>query len=150
VDNQLNMNRQLHALARSPSASLQLLARSKRVATAGLPILQRLAPGIKAEGAGARAGEFATIDHVRKLASRKGRGAAEFVEHADHSFANPPGREAVKRERHLTQWMASHFPLPHAGPDAESVAASHTAGHQFESRKRQPAGSDLDCAVERG
>ena len=135
MDNQLNMNRQLHELARSPSASLQPLARSKRVATAGLPILQRLAPGIKAEG-------------------REGRGAAEFVEHADHSFANPPGREAVKRERererHLTQWMASHFPLPHAGLDAESVAASHTAGHQFESRKRQPAGSDLDCAVERG
>jgi hypothetical protein len=146
VDNQLNMNRQLQQLARYGNASLQLLARWEQVATAGLPILLRLAPGIKAQSARPRVGEFDTIDHVTKLAGGKGRVAVEFVEHADHSFANPPGREAV--ERHLAQWMAPHFLLPHADLHAESVAASRTAGRKIESRKRQPAASDLDCAVE--
>jgi hypothetical protein len=131
VDNQLNMNRQLDELARSSRASHQLLSRSKLMATAGLPILMRLAPGIKAEGARPRVGEFAAIDQVRKLAGRRGHVAADFVEHADHSFASPPGGEAV--EQHLAQWMASHFPLPHPVLDADSGAASPTAGRQIKS-----------------
>ena len=144
MDNQLNMNRHIQELARYSNASHQLLARSKLVATAGLPIF--LSPCAGHQGARPRVGEFDYIDHVTKLAERKGRVAVEFVEHADHSFANPRGREAV--ERHLAQWIASHFPLPHAGLHAESVAASRTAGRQIESRKRQPTASDLDCAVE--
>jgi hypothetical protein len=146
VDNQLNMNRQLQELARYCIASHQLLARGKLVATAGLPILLRLAPGIKAQSARPRGGQFDTIDHVTKLAGGKGRVAVEFVEHADHSIANPAGREAV--ERHLAQWMAPYFLLPHADLHAGSVAASRTAGRKMESRKRQPAASNLDSPVE--
>lgn len=106
MDNQLNMNRQLHELARSSSASFQLLARSKPGATGDLPILERLAPGIKAEGARTRAGEFTAMDHVTRLAAGKGPGAAEFVEHGDRFFANCPGRKAVERHHRPTDGLS--------------------------------------------
>jgi hypothetical protein len=79
------------------------------VASAGLPILLLKAPGIKAQGAKPRVGEFDYIDYVVKLGGRKSRVSVEFVEGADHSFANREGREAV--ERHIAGWLASHFPL---------------------------------------
>ena len=145
-DQARNLRLTLRGNAPPANANVQLLACWKQVATAGLPILLLRAPGIKAQGAKPRVGEFDYIDHVTKLAGRKNRVAVEFVEGADHSFANRLGREAV--QRHIADWMASHFPLPHPRSKAQGVVSSRTVESQAESRKPQPAAADLDCALE--
>jgi pimeloyl-ACP methyl ester carboxylesterase len=145
-DQARNFRLALRGNAPPANANVQLLACWKQVATAGLPILLLRAPGIKAQGAKPRVGEFDYIDHVTKLAGRKSRIAVEFVEDADHSFANRLGRDAV--ERHIGDWMDAHFPLPHPRLHAQSIAQSRSVESQTESRKIQPAAADLDCALE--
>jgi pimeloyl-ACP methyl ester carboxylesterase len=103
------------------NANTELLARWKQVASTGVPILLLKAPGIKAQGAKPRVGEFDYIDYVVQLAGRKSCATVKFVESADHSFANREGHAAV--QMHIDKWLAAHFPLdaveavqPGAGP----------------------------------
>ena len=72
-----------------------------------MPVLLLKAPGIKAQGAKPRVGEFDYMDYVMKLAGRRNSVSAEFVEGADHSFANQAGREAV--QKHIAEWLAGAF-----------------------------------------
>ena len=128
------------------NANSALLARWKQVASAGLPILLLKAPGIKAQGAKPRVGEFDYIDYVVKLAGRKSRVSVDFVEGADHSFANREGREAV--DRLIACWLAAQFPLTNSSSSAKDVSLLHTDRNQSESRTAQEAPADLDCALE--
>ena len=91
------------------NANAELLERWKQLAATGVPILLLKAPGIKAQGSKPRVGDFDYVDYVVKLAGRKSRVRVEFVESADHSFANREGRAAV--QTHIEQWLAAHFPL---------------------------------------
>lgn len=145
-DQARNLRLTLRGNAPPANANVQLLACWKQVATAGLPILLLRAPGIKAQGARPRVGEFDYIEHVTKLAGRKSRVAVEFVEDADHSFANRLGRDAV--QRHIADWMAVHFPLRYSRVNTRSATQSRTVESQTESRKTKTAAADLDCALE--
>jgi pimeloyl-ACP methyl ester carboxylesterase len=128
------------------NANTALLARWKKVATAGLPILLLKAPGIKAQGAKPRVGEFDYIDYAVKLGGRKSRVSVDFVEHADHSFANREGREAV--ERLIAGWLAAQFPLTNFSPGANDVSFLRAEENRSESRESQEAPADLGCALE--
>ena len=127
------------------NANAPLIARWKQVATAGLPILLLRAPGIKAQGAKPRVGQFDYIDHVVELAGRKSRVLVEFVEGADHSFANHDGREAV--ERHIENWLVSHFPLPGFSRAVRSVSPPRAGESHADSRKSPTAPADLGCVL---
>ena len=128
------------------NANLQLLAGWKQVAAAGLPILLLKAPGIKAHGSRPRVGEFDYTGHALKLAGRKSRISVEFVEGADHSFANYDGREAV--QRHIEEWLVSHFPLEDFNRKAKRAAPLRAGEKQSNSRKSPTAPADLGCALE--
>jgi pimeloyl-ACP methyl ester carboxylesterase len=128
------------------NANSGLLARWKQVATAGMPILLLKAPGIKARGAKPRVGEFDYIEYVVKLGGRKSRVSVDFVDSADHSFANHAGRAAV--ERLIAGWLAAQFPLPNFSPGAKDVSLLRTGENQSESRKLQEAPAGLGCALE--
>jgi pimeloyl-ACP methyl ester carboxylesterase len=136
----------LRGSALPANANTRLLARWKQAAAAGLPILLLRAPGFKAQGAKPRLGEFDYIGHVLKLAGRKNRIVAEFVEGADHSFANRAGRIAV--ERHITGWLAAHFPLADLKFGAAQVSAPRSSKGQKSLEAPQKAPADNYCAVE--
>jgi alpha-beta hydrolase superfamily lysophospholipase len=128
------------------NANSQLIARWKHVAGSGLPILLLKAPGIKAQGSKPRVGQFDYIDHVVELAGRKSRVAVEFVEEADHSFANREGREAV--QRHIENWLVSYFPLEGFNKIARGVSRSRAVDNQNDSRKTPTAPADMGCILE--
>ena len=145
-DRARNLRLRLRGRALPGNANTQLLACWKQVATAGLPILLLQAPGIKAQGSKPRVGEFDYIDHVMKLAGRKNRVSVEFVESADHSFANREGRLAV--QSHIAAWLVSHFPLTDFSLSAKGTASFHANEGQSGSRKSQMAPADGCCALE--
>lgn len=128
------------------NANLALLARWKQLASAGLPVLLLKAPGIKAQGAKPRVGEFDYIDHVIKLAGRRNRVSAEFVEGADHSFANQAGREAV--QKHIAEWLAAHFPPADIGTGNAGDLGRRASDDSGDPRERQTAADEQCCAVE--
>lgn len=128
------------------NANSQLLAGWKQVAAAGLPILMLKAPGIKTHGSRPRVGEFDYTGHALKLAGRKSRVSVEFVEGADHSFANRDGREAV--QRHIDNWLVSHFPLEEFNQVAKRAAPLRAGEKQNNLRKSPTAPADLGCALE--
>ena len=126
------------------NANMQLLAQWKQVATAGTPVLLLKAPGIKAQGAKPRVGEFDYIDFVVKLAGRKNRVSAEFVEGADHSFANFTGREAV--QMHIANWLTEHF--PQKAFETKTKVVMHSNDGSSDLQKSQSATDEQYCAVE--
>jgi pimeloyl-ACP methyl ester carboxylesterase len=136
----------LHGNAPPANANARLLAGWKQLATAGMPILLLKAPGIKAQGSKPRLGEFNYIDHVVNLAGRKKSIAVEFVENADHSFANRKGREAV--EQHIAGWLAANFPLADFKFSPTHVPLQRAAASQDHSEKSQEAPADRFCVLE--
>jgi alpha-beta hydrolase superfamily lysophospholipase len=145
-DHVRNLRLALRGSAPPGNANTQLLACWKQVATAGLPILLLQAPGIKAQGSKPRVGEFDYIDHVMKLAGRKCRVSVEFVESADHSFANREGRAAV--QDHIADWLVSHFPLTDLNLSAEEIPPFRASERDSDSRKSHTAPVDRCCALE--
>lgn len=145
-DHARNLRLLLRGNAPPGNANSPLLARWKQVATAGLPILLLRAPGIKAQGSKPRVGEFDYIGHVVKLAGRKSRVSVEFVEDADHSFANRLGRAAV--ERHITDWLVLHFPLANFSLSDDGVSPVRCGENQADAREPQTAPADRRCALE--
>jgi pimeloyl-ACP methyl ester carboxylesterase len=141
-----NLSSHLRGSALPANANTHLLAGWKQVASTGLPILFLKAPGIKAQGSKPRLGEFDYIDHVLKLAGRKKSIAVEFVESADHSFANREGREAV--EQHIAGWLAANFPLSDFKFGAEHVAHLSDGANRSYPGKSQEAPADRFCALE--
>jgi hypothetical protein len=91
------------------NANFSLLHCWKKVASSGLPILIFKAPGLKTMGTKPRQGEFDYLEHVLKIAGQKKRIAVQFIEDADHSFANRLGRAAVRG--HAETWLAAQFPV---------------------------------------
>jgi alpha-beta hydrolase superfamily lysophospholipase len=128
------------------NANQPLLACWKQVATGGLPILLLRAPGIKAQGSKPRVGEFDYIEHILKLAGRKSKVSAEFVEGADHSFANHQGREAA--ERHIGEWLSSHFAPEGLGSRSKEVPAAQVTEIRSASGKSKSTTADLGCVLE--
>lgn len=143
LDRARNAAMKLRGNAPPRNANLPLLTCWKRVATAGMPLLLLKAPGIKAQGAKLRKGDFDYIDYVMKMAGRRNRVSSEFVEGADHSFANRVGREAV--QRHIADWLKLHFPLTHTGEKYSGDSASN-AGHCL--KESHSAAEEHSCAVE--
>jgi pimeloyl-ACP methyl ester carboxylesterase len=141
-----NFSSLLRGSALPANANSQLLARWKQVASTGLPILLLKAPGIKAQGSKPRLGEFNYIDHVVNLAGRKKSITVEFVERADHSFANREGREAV--EQHIGGWLAANFPLADFKFGTERIAHLGDGANQSYQGKSQETPADRICALE--
>jgi len=128
------------------NANTRLLRKWKELSSTGLPILLFKAPGIKAQGSKPRVGEFDYLEHVRKLAGRKGNLVMKSIEDSDHSFANRAGREAVRRD--AEGWMTAHFPL--TNPQAHTKAVSFpSAGNKWNGSSRaMVATPNPDCALE--
>jgi alpha-beta hydrolase superfamily lysophospholipase len=145
-DRARNLRLVLRGKALPGNANTQLLACWKQAAAAGLPILLLQAPGIKAQGSKPRVGEFDYIDHVMKLAGRKNRVSVNFVENADHSFANREGRSAV--QSYIAAWLASHFPKADLNRSAEGAAPPRATENKSNSRKSQTTPADRCCALE--
>ena len=145
-DRARNLRLALSGNAPPGNANIQLLACWKQVAATGLPILLLQAPGIKAQGAKPRVGEFDYIDYVMKMAGRKSRVSVEFVESADHSFANREGRAAV--QDHIADWLVSHFPLTDLNLSAEEIPPFRASERDSDSRKSHTAPVDRCCALE--
>jgi pimeloyl-ACP methyl ester carboxylesterase len=141
-----NASSRLRGGALPANANVQLLGRWKQIASTGQPILLLKAPGIKSQGSKPRLGEFDYIDHVVKLAGRKKNVAVEFVENADHSFANREGREAV--EQHIAGWLAANFPLADFKFSVERVAHLGNREDQDHSREPREAPAERVCALE--
>jgi alpha-beta hydrolase superfamily lysophospholipase len=150
LSNVYDRTRNLFLFARGSAppgnANGPLLARWKQVASSGLPILLLNAPGIKAQGSKPRMGQFDYIDHAMKLAGRKNQVRVEFVEGADHSFANSEGRRAV--QQHIEVWLESHFPVAGSKVGTKDLTALRAANIQSESRKPSTAPADLGCVLE--
>jgi len=127
------------------NANTHLLARWKQVAGSELPILLLRAPGIKANGPKPRVGEFDYIEYAVKTAGRKSRVSLEFVQDADHSFANREGRLAV--QQHLHDWLARCF-VPQASPsNPEAALFPRNLDHQIDNKKPANAPADMGCVV---
>jgi alpha-beta hydrolase superfamily lysophospholipase len=141
-----NLRLALSGSALPANANSQLLGCWKQVAAAGLPILLLKAPGIKAQGNKARVGEFDYIDHVMKLAGRKNRISAEFVEGADHSFANRDGRNAV--ENYIAHWLAANYPLAGFRFGVTSASNADIGENNTHAGNAQAAAAERYCAVE--
>jgi len=145
-DRARNLRLILRGKALPANTNIQLLDCWKQVASAGLPILLLQAPGIKAQGSKPRVGQFDYVEHILKLSGRKSRVSVEFVESADHSFANREGRAAV--QSHIAAWLVSHFLLKDFNLSAEGAPSQRVRENQSASRKSQNAPTDKCCAME--
>jgi len=130
------------------NANMQLLERWKQLTAAGIPVLLLKAPGIKAQGAKPRVGEFDYIDYVVKLAGRRTRVSAEFVEGADHSFANRAGREAV--QKHISEWLGKNFPLFDHKSVKSNDLAKHASDEPVDLKESAAVSDEQCCALEAG
>jgi pimeloyl-ACP methyl ester carboxylesterase len=141
-DHARNLTSLVRGSALPANANSQLLACWKQVANGGMPILLLKAPGIKAQGHRPRMGQFDYIDHIVNLAGSRSNICVEFVESADHSFANREGRTAV--EQHIADWLAAKFPMP------KFKSALHLGGgaNQDHVGKSQETPADRFCALE--
>jgi len=128
------------------NANTELLAHWKQLAATGVPILLLKAPGIKAQGSKPRVGEFDYIDHVVKLAGRKSRVLVEFVECADHSFANREGREAVRQ--HIENWLDTLFPLANFQAGLAAAAPLRANEGKTDAKDSKAVPADRVCALE--
>jgi pimeloyl-ACP methyl ester carboxylesterase len=128
------------------NANTRLLGCWRQVASAGLPILLLKAPGIKAQGAKPRVGEFDYIQHAIKIAGRRSRVTSEFVQGADHSFANCAGRIAV--EHHFKNWLTTCCPLPTPQTADEFDSVSVIDPQLYHAAALRTAAADADCALE--
>jgi pimeloyl-ACP methyl ester carboxylesterase len=143
-----NLSSYLRGSSLPANANSQLLACWKQLAAAGLPILLLKAPGIKAQGSKPRMGEFDYIGHVVNLAGLKNSIAVEFVESADHSFANRAGRAAV--EQHIAAWLAANCPLEDFELSTTRISHLRGAIDPDLSEESQAAPADRLCSVEGG
>jgi pimeloyl-ACP methyl ester carboxylesterase len=141
-----NMNLSMHGSAPPANANAQLLARWKQVATSGLPILLLRAPGIKANGPKPRVGEFDYVEYVVDLAGRKSRVSVEFVEDADHSFANRKGRLAV--QQHMEHWFTRHFAPANSHAYQQGGSPPRPIDNPREPKKTTTAPADIGCVLE--
>jgi pimeloyl-ACP methyl ester carboxylesterase len=145
-DSVRNLHLQLRGNGLPGNANSQLLTCWKRVAGAGVPILLLKAPGIKAHGAKPRLGEFDYIDYVVKLAGHKSQVSVEFIECADHSFANREGREAVQRQ--IERWLVLHVPPAGINFGAKDDWSLRAIDNTSDSREPQAEPAGTGCALE--
>ena len=136
----------LRGSALPSNANTRLLSKWKELSATGFPVLLFQASGIKAQGGKPRVGEFDYLDHVCKLAGRKGDLVIKSLEKADHSFANRVGREAVREE--AEGWLASHFPLTDSGAHAKTTSWLDANDKRNGSTRARVAPRNPDCALE--
>jgi pimeloyl-ACP methyl ester carboxylesterase len=91
------------------NTNFPLLKRWKDLASGGLPILLLNAPPPKASATKPRVGKFDYLRHILKLAGNRSRVDVKIIESAHHTFSDPMGRDAVRRE--VEQWMPTFFPF---------------------------------------
>jgi pimeloyl-ACP methyl ester carboxylesterase len=91
------------------NTNFPLVKRWKDLASGGLPILLINAPPPKASGTKPRAGKFDYLRHILKLAGNRSRVEVKIIESAHHTFSDPVGRDAVRRQ--VEQWMPTFFPI---------------------------------------
>jgi pimeloyl-ACP methyl ester carboxylesterase len=110
------------------NTNFPLLKRWKDLASGGLPILLINVPPLKASGTKARAGKFDYLRHILKLAGNRSRVDLKIIESAHHTFSDPVGRDAVRRQ--VEQWMPTFFPfenLEHATDFAQPMHSNNEA-----------------------
>jgi pimeloyl-ACP methyl ester carboxylesterase len=97
------------------NANLPLIDCWNHLSSSGIPLLVLTAPSFKAKGGG-----FDFLDHLLSTSDR-GHIAVQPIEDTPHSFAEGPGKEAVRK--HVENWLDAWFPV--AG---ESLAVQDAVG----------------------
>jgi pimeloyl-ACP methyl ester carboxylesterase len=85
------------------NANLPLIDCWNQLSFSGTPILVLTAPSFKAKGGG-----FDFLDYLLSTSDR-GNIAVQPIEDTPHSFAEGPGKEAVRK--HIERWLDAWFPL---------------------------------------
>ena len=98
--------RQLFGKALPGNTNLPLLARWKKAASAGLPILVLHARGPAARGT---TGEFDYLNYLAAHAGSKSRIEVRTVEGAHHTFANHAGRAGACAQ--MEHWLSKLVPI---------------------------------------
>ena len=106
----LRLRMSLHKSELPGNANFPLLKRWKSLASAGLPILVLKAPDPKTADAKPRPGVFDYIEYVVRIGGSHSRVDVKVIEGAAHSFADRPGRLAVRQ--HTEAWLSEHFQQP--------------------------------------
>jgi pimeloyl-ACP methyl ester carboxylesterase len=96
-------------------ANVAFVARWKKVASSGIPILILKAPHAAAFGSNMlRSGVFDYLAYITSFAVSSDQFTIRTLEETDHSFANRLGRLAV--QHHTEGWLSDYFPVPTAKP----------------------------------
>lgn len=105
------------------NANLPLLRCWNRLSSAGMPILVLKAPGFKTRGIRPRIGEFDYLGYLQEMSDRSSRIDIQFVEGANHSFADVLGKAAVLQ--HTERWLSAHFPTTSEGLNLSTSSFVH-------------------------
>lgn len=128
------------------NTNFPLLKRWKDLASGGLPILLINAPSPKASGTKPRVGKFDYLRHILKLAGNRSRVEVKIIESAHHTFSDPVGRDAVRRQ--IEQWMPTFFPFENPEQATANVAQPMHSNNEAEFSTRQSMYARVDATRE--
>jgi pimeloyl-ACP methyl ester carboxylesterase len=128
------------------NTNFPLLKRWKDLASGGLPILLINAPPLKSSATKLRAGKFDYLRHILKLAGNRSRVDVKIIESAHHTFSDPVGREAVRRQ--VEQWMPAFFPLENLEQATANFAQPMHANNEAELSTRESMFARVDATRE--
>ena len=128
------------------NTNFPLLKRWKDLASGGLPILLINTPPLKSSGTKPRAGKFDYLRHILKLAGNRSRVDVKIIESAHHTFSDPVGRDAVRRQ--VEQWMPTFFPFENLEQATANFAPPVHSNHEAEFSTRQSMFARVDAPRE--
>lgn len=128
------------------NTNFPLLKRWKDLASAGLPILLINAPPPKSSGTKPRVGKFDYLGHILKLAGNRSRVDVKIIESAHHTFSDPVGRDAVRRQ--VEQWMPTFFPFENLEQATANCAQPMHSNDESEFSNRQSMFARVDATRE--
>lgn len=128
------------------NTNFPLLKRWKDLAARGLPILLINAPPPKASGTKPRAGKFDYLGHILKLAGNRSRVDVKVIESAHHTFSDPVGRDAARRQ--VEQWMQTFFPIENLEQATANCAQPMHSNDEAEFSNHQSMFARVDATRE--
>ena len=128
------------------NTNFPLLKRWKDLASGGLPILLINAPPPKASATKPRAGKFDYLTHILKLAGDRSRVDVAIIESAHHTFSDPVGRDAVRRQ--VEQWMPTVFPFQNPEQATANFSQPMHSNNETEFSTRQSMFARVDATRE--
>lgn len=127
------------------NANLALINCWNRVASEGTPILVLTAPSFRA-----KAGQFDYLGYLQSCKGRNNRVEITPIEGTPHSFAEGPGKEAVRGR--IEEWLSDYFPLeayPEEGASGNGLTATASGQPVSEASARSRFGGSSTAGLDR-